>query len=634
MKHFSNGGWRILMTLALVFTLLGQPLYASAEQQGKRLPAEQGEVLDLSLYTWFGKKIDKPVIFRSNGEFVWQWMNRSAAASILYSDGKGGYLYSNYGESPIFSVNQQGYRQWMSEPFDLDIGTIQTASNGNKIIFGNDSDYSFNKVIILNGNGDTIRVIDSPYVTFAWLEFFQLWMQTGLIMTSGQDGFYAYDENGNLMWKYPLESVIESAGAGPDGDITLITEQEYIILDSQGRLQSEEPIIHETIRVGNIYYEVIRDANQRYFWSGERITKDEFLERVNKKQESGPVVEYQEIKWEGGKYYSFYKNQLFAEDLQGNLLWTYEMRSGTYPSDLVCDKEGNLFFSDNAGNIYALDPNGNERFRLIRDNTNLTLTELQVTDNGDLIGTTEDIGLFYIGKPRIDVYYEGERLEFDKQPVIQQGTTLVPFRALFERLGLVVEWDAATKTVTGTKKDVRIQLRIGEAIAQVNEENKPLSVAPQNIDGTTYVPLRFVGEALGKEVEWDGRNRQIRIGEIEQLAEDAVKRFLMHLEQQDEAQATHDLSDNSHSVTEQAPNLAPYFIIEYWYTKILSMETKLEDDGTVMVYTEQENWRYENHAIEKYWYRVKRGSDDLWKIEDSNLFHGTAVAKTAALITT
>jgi len=113
----------------------------------------------------------------------------------------------------------------------------------------------------------------------------------------------------------------------------------------------------------------------------------------------------------------------------------------------------------------------------------------------------------------IKVVIEGQEVQFDKSPVADQGTTLVPFRALFERLGLEVEWDQATKTVVGRGNGVSIKLQLDRNTAVINGEEVELAAAPRAMDGSTYVPLRVVGEATGRVVGWDGATRTITIGE-------------------------------------------------------------------------------------------------------------------------
>jgi len=102
----------------------------------------------------------------------------------------------------------------------------------------------------------------------------------------------------------------------------------------------------------------------------------------------------------------------------------------------------------------------------------------------------------------VRVYFNGQRVDFDVDPYIENGRTLVPIRHVSEAMGFDVAWHAETKRVliTGEK---RIVLTIGERSAEVNGHPVDLDAAPAIKDGRTMVPLRFVSEALEAHVQWD-----------------------------------------------------------------------------------------------------------------------------------
>jgi Copper amine oxidase N-terminal domain. len=111
----------------------------------------------------------------------------------------------------------------------------------------------------------------------------------------------------------------------------------------------------------------------------------------------------------------------------------------------------------------------------------------------------------------IKVIIDGEEVKFEKSPVVEGGTTLVPFRVLFEKLGLSVVWVQETKTITGQSEDILLHLQLDNKTAVINGEEVELTAAPRVIDGSTYVPLRLVGEATGRVVKWDNATRTITI---------------------------------------------------------------------------------------------------------------------------
>ena len=107
----------------------------------------------------------------------------------------------------------------------------------------------------------------------------------------------------------------------------------------------------------------------------------------------------------------------------------------------------------------------------------------------------------------IRVVLNGKVIEFDQPPVIISDRTMVPVRAIYEALGAEVEWDAQTRTASGTKDGVKVSFVIDEAFVTVNGSKKEID-APACIAGNrTLVPVRALAEGFNTKVEWDGTNR-------------------------------------------------------------------------------------------------------------------------------
>ena len=109
------------------------------------------------------------------------------------------------------------------------------------------------------------------------------------------------------------------------------------------------------------------------------------------------------------------------------------------------------------------------------------------------------------------VIFNQKQLSFDVPPIIQNGRTLVPLRAIFEAMGAQVGWDQATRTVTSHRGDTTIILAIGSTQPTVNGKLWPLDVPAQIMQDRTLAPLRFVGEAFGGTVDWDQATRTVNI---------------------------------------------------------------------------------------------------------------------------
>jgi len=109
----------------------------------------------------------------------------------------------------------------------------------------------------------------------------------------------------------------------------------------------------------------------------------------------------------------------------------------------------------------------------------------------------------------ITVTLNGEAIEFDVPPMIVNDRTLVPFRAIFEALGMWVEWDGAM--VYGISEDSVIVLWINSAIAAVNDRIVELETPPIIYNDRTMIPLQFIAEATGVTIEWDEGTRTVEI---------------------------------------------------------------------------------------------------------------------------
>ena len=98
-------------------------------------------------------------------------------------------------------------------------------------------------------------------------------------------------------------------------------------------------------------------------------------------------------------------------------------------------------------------------------------------------------------------------LSFDQPPVIEEGRTLVPMRFLFEQMGANVEWNEETKSARATLNNKAVTFAIDDNEAEVDSQPVTMDVPARLINGKTMVPLRFLSEELGYTVTWDEETR-------------------------------------------------------------------------------------------------------------------------------
>ncbi|SCW48283.1 Copper amine oxidase N-terminal domain-containing protein [Paenibacillus tianmuensis] len=87
---------------------------------------------------------------------------------------------------------------------------------------------------------------------------------------------------------------------------------------------------------------------------------------------------------------------------------------------------------------------------------------------------------------RISVDVDGKAVPFEQPPVLIEGNTLTPLRAIFEAMGAKVEWDEATRTAIGKKGSTTVTV---------------LSTEQKSPSDTKPGPLQAVGAWLGWVVQ-------------------------------------------------------------------------------------------------------------------------------------
>jgi hypothetical protein len=105
------------------------------------------------------------------------------------------------------------------------------------------------------------------------------------------------------------------------------------------------------------------------------------------------------------------------------------------------------------------------------------------------------------------VIVDMDKVEFpDAKPYLDHeiNRVRVPIRFVAEAMGAQVQWDQPTQTVTITREGLVIKLVINQTTALVNGQPLPIDAPPKLVQNRTMVPLRFVSEAFGAKVEWVG----------------------------------------------------------------------------------------------------------------------------------
>lgn len=252
---------------------------------------------------------------------------------------------------------------------------------------------------------------------------------------------------------------------------------------------------------------------------------------------------------------------------------------------------------------------------------------------------------FAADKP-IKVYINGSNVAFTAgSPYLKNNTVLVPFRVIFEKLGLSVLWDAKTGTVTGTSASLTISLKIGSSRATVNNLVKKLATAPSSISGTTYIPLRFVAEATGGTAVWDAASRSVKINTPE-ASDNSEQQItdLMHLSNKyfnaENAAGYYSLVVFNSVPADSVDNLKEYFKRYDMVNTIESLDILSIRGNEAVVHTVEKSVRKGGDYLpdERYEYlHTLVRKNGVWKIESSELQDSSVLltpeqGKTAAVL--
>lgn len=155
----------------------------------------------------------------------------------------------------------------------------------------------------------------------------------------------------------------------------------------------------------------------------------------------------------------------------------------------------------------------NDSVKIIKASTDSISSPYSIAWNGERYVMVGRSGTMATSIPMdiVKVKVKDIPIIFDVAPKIINGRTMIPARAVLEKLGATLSWDAKTETIKVAKDGVDISLTIGKQIAIVNGKQVKLDSPATVIDGRTLLPVRFVAESLGANVIWDQNTQTVLI---------------------------------------------------------------------------------------------------------------------------
>lgn len=229
-----------------------------------------------------------------------------------------------------------------------------------------------------------------------------------------------------------------------------------------------------------------------------------------------------EVKEEGGKLtYKVYVKPLNFMNQQGNLTNLFVLTGGRreatglagkgeYTKCFTFESVAKENMVDVAVWVDVMDQlqggtpgAGEQKARLVFD-----WSQAKMTQAAESKKTPEAKG----DKKTITILVNGKEVKTDSPAFIKDGRTMVPVRFISEALGLKVDWDQATRTVTVDEGAKAMKLTIGsKKIVRADGKETAIDVPAMIKGGRTMVPIRAIGELSGAKVDWNAANREVII---------------------------------------------------------------------------------------------------------------------------
>lgn len=110
-----------------------------------------------------------------------------------------------------------------------------------------------------------------------------------------------------------------------------------------------------------------------------------------------------------------------------------------------------------------------------------------------------------------NIYLDGKELVLATDAKIEtiSNNTMIPIRVVVENLGFQVAWEQKARTVTIKNDKTTVQLTVGNKTATLDGNKVSLPIGPVLRTDTVIVPIRFVSEQMGLQVNWDNATKKI-----------------------------------------------------------------------------------------------------------------------------
>ncbi len=263
---------------------------------------------------------------------------------------------------------------------------------------------------------------------------------------------------------------------------------------------------------------VYNESNDTLYGIIRAFKEEKIWEHITESVQAGEANTISELAFGDKNVYVSIGRTLYSFDADtGSVIWTVE----NIDSDLIIlDRYENIYTTGIWGPKITVINKYGEIIHQDRDDKYFLIDRFEIVGNflyacyssiESDVGGIEKINIKQFRPNEVSVLLNASSLDFDQPPIIVNNRTFVPVRAVVEAMNGDVNWDEVTQCVTLSHNGDTIKLFINSTTAYLNGEPTILDVSPQAINGRTLLPIRFVAENFGYNVEWDEYSKTIDI---------------------------------------------------------------------------------------------------------------------------
>lgn len=121
--------------------------------------------------------------------------------------------------------------------------------------------------------------------------------------------------------------------------------------------------------------------------------------------------------------------------------------------------------------------------------------------------------LFHVNELTYSI--NGTEYKMDANPILQENRVFLPIRFVVDPVGAFLSWEGHERKVTIKLGKLDMELWIDNPVAKLNGTEIPIDtnpkVVPFILNGRTMLPIRFIAENLGAQVDWVAEKKEIRV---------------------------------------------------------------------------------------------------------------------------